>query len=159
MDKKIISISILALLLVGCGKKVETTVNNNSTNEIETALNNSSKNINNTKEKEENTSTVPNEYIAALKKAQIYSDSMYMSKASLYNQLTSEHGEKFPPEAAQYAIDNISVDWKLNALEKAKIYQKDMSMSREAIRDQLLSENGENFTKEETDWAIENLEQ
>lgn len=69
---------------------------------------------------------------------------MYMSKAGIYDQLTSEHGEKFTAEEAQYAIDNIKADWNANALEKAKTYQNEMSMSPEAIRDQLTSEHGEN---------------
>jgi hypothetical protein len=30
-----------------------------------------------------------------------------MSKANLKNQLTSQHGEKFTAEEAQYAIDNL----------------------------------------------------
>lgn len=30
-----------------------------------------------------------------------------MSKARIYDQLTSENGEKFTAEQAQYAIDNI----------------------------------------------------
>ena len=51
--------------------------------------------------------TVPTEYKSALKKAQSYSDMMHMSKAGLYEQLTSEYGEKFTAEEAQYAIDNL----------------------------------------------------
>ena len=63
---------------------------------------------------------VPTEYKTALKKAKIYSDTMSMSKAGLYDQLTSEYGEKYTAEAAQYAIDNVQADWKKNALKKAK---------------------------------------
>ncbi|BAK44506.1 Ltp family lipoprotein [Eggerthella sp. YY7918] len=100
---------------------------------------------------------VPAEYKSALKKAQTYSDTMYMSKAGLFNQLTSEYGEKFSTEAAQYAIDNVSADWNANALAKAKQYQDQMAMSPEAIRDQLTSEYGEQFTQEEADYAIANL--
>jgi Host cell surface-exposed lipoprotein. len=47
-----------------------------------------------------------------------------MSKRGLYEQLTSEYGEKFPAEAAQYAIDNLTTDWNLQALKCAKDYQK-----------------------------------
>ena len=36
-----------------------------------------------------------------------YSKTMNMSKAGVYDQLTSEHGEKFTAEEAQYAIDNL----------------------------------------------------
>ena len=80
-----------------------------------------------------------------------------MSKAGIYNQLTSEYGEKFSAEAAQYAIDNVEVDWKENALKKAKTYQEMMSMSPSAIYDQLVSEYGEKFTPEEAQYAIDNL--
>ena len=50
---------------------------------------------------------VPTEYKSALRKAKMYSDTMQMSKAGLYQQLTSEYGEKFTAEEAQYAIDNL----------------------------------------------------
>ena len=80
-----------------------------------------------------------------------------MSKAGIYDQLTSEYGEQFTPEEAQYAIDNLQADWKANALERAKSYQESMDMTPAAIRDQLVSEYGEQFTPEEADYAIENL--
>lgn len=100
---------------------------------------------------------VPSEFKSALKKAASYSETMHMSKVGLYDQLTSEYGEKFSPEAAQYAVDNVKADFKKNALEKAKSYQETMSMSPEGIRDQLVSEYGEKFTPEEADYAIQNL--
>lgn len=101
---------------------------------------------------------IPTEYKSALKKAKTYSDMMHMSKAGLYDQLTSEYGEKFSAEAAQYAIDNLDADYKANALEKAKTYQEMMAMSPSAIYDQLISEYGEKFTAEEAQYAIDNLE-
>ena len=101
---------------------------------------------------------IPKEYKSALKKAKIYSDTAYMSKAALYRQLTSEFGEKFTSEAAQYAIDNVEADWKENALKKAKLYQETMAMSPNAIYNQLTSEFGEMFTAEEAQYAIDNLE-
>lgn len=100
---------------------------------------------------------VPTEYKSALRKAKSYSDTMYMSKAGLYEQLTSEYGEKFTAEAAQYAVDNVEADWKENALKKAKTYQETMDMSPSAIYDQLVSEYGEKFTAEEAKYAINNL--
>ncbi|AOA00434.1 hypothetical protein CKN82_12590 [Carnobacterium divergens] len=100
---------------------------------------------------------VPVEYTSALKKANSYAKLMFMSKIGIQNQLTSEYGDKFSPEAAQYAIDNIKADWNENALKKAESYQKTMSMSPEAIRDQLTSEHGEQFTQEEADYAIQHL--
>lgn len=102
--------------------------------------------------------SIPREYTAALKKAETYAAMMHMSKAGIYEQLTSEYGENFPIEAAQYAIDNIVWDWKENALKKAESYAEMMSMSNSAIYDQLVSEYGEKFTPEEAQYAIDNLE-
>lgn len=100
---------------------------------------------------------VPTEYKSALKKAESYSETMHMSKAGIYKQLTSEYGEKFSPKAAQYAVDNLKADYKANALAKAKSYQETMSMSPEGIRQQLTSEHGEKFTPAEADYAVKNL--
>lgn len=98
------------------------------------------------------------EYKNALKKAETYSEIMHMSKKAIYDQLTSEYGEQFPADAAQYAIDNIKANWKANALEKAKVYRDEMSMSKSAIYDQLTSEYGEQFTKSEAQYAINHLD-
>lgn len=97
------------------------------------------------------------EFTAALAKANSYASIMSMSKAGIYNQLTSDAGEKFPADAAQYAIDNVKADFNKNALTKAKSYQKEMSMSTDAIRTQLTSDAGEKFTSEEADYAIQHL--
>lgn len=94
----------------------------------------------------------------ALKKAESYSSMMHMSKAKIYEQLTSEYGEGFSAEAAQYAIDNIVADWNANALAKAKSYQTTMNMSKQKIYQQLTSEYGEAFTAAEAQYAIDNLE-
>lgn len=100
---------------------------------------------------------VPIEYENALIKANDYSDLMHMSKQGIYDQLVSEYGEQFSPEAAQWAVDHMHADWKANALEKAKEYQDLMAMSPAAIYDQLISEYGEQFTPEEAQYAIDHL--
>ncbi len=102
---------------------------------------------------------VPKEYISALNKAETYSEIMNMSKQGIYDQLTSEYGEQFTPEAAQYAIDNMSADWNYNALQKAISYRDTMDMSPAAIHDQLTSEYGEKFTESQADYAIEHLDE
>lgn len=107
---------------------------------------------------EEKEKSIPREYKAALEKAELYAETMHMSKAGVYDQLTSEYGEGFPKEAAQYAIDNFKFDWKESALKKAQLYAETMSMSDSAIYDQLISEYGEKFTAEEAQYAIDNLE-
>ncbi|WP_329469237.1 Ltp family lipoprotein [Exiguobacterium sp. 9-2] len=93
----------------------------------------------------------------ALKSAESYSETMNMSKKGIYDQLTSDSGEKFTSEEAQYAIDTLDVDYNQNALQKAKEYQETMSMSPEAIRDQLSSDYGEKFTPEEANFAVSQL--
>ena len=101
--------------------------------------------------------SVPKEYKTALNKAEQYSEIMHMSKMGIYDQLTSEYGEKYSAEAAQYAVDNMSADWNANALAKAREYQDMMDMSPAAIYDQLVSEYGEKFTPEEAQYAVDNL--
>ena len=101
---------------------------------------------------------IPREHKAALNKATFYSNEMHMSKAGLYEQLTSEYGEDFPEESAQYAIDNVKANWNENALEKAKFYAAEMSMSTSKVYEQLTSEHGEKFTEEEAQYAIDNLD-
>lgn len=100
---------------------------------------------------------VPAEYKSALDKATSYANTMNMSKKGLFEQLTSDAGEKFTKEAAQYAIDHVQTDYKVNALKKAKTYQNDMKMSPAAIKEQLVSDAGEKFTPEEAQYAIDNL--
>lgn len=101
---------------------------------------------------------VSKEYKSALKKAESYSATMNMSKAGIYDQLTSEYGEQFPEDAAQYAIDNMTADWNANALAKAKSYSDTMHMSKAGIYDQLVSDAGEKFTADEAQYAVDNLE-
>lgn len=102
--------------------------------------------------------SVPIEYLSALEKAKDYSELMHMSKKGLFDQLTSEYGEQFSEEAAQYAVDNVNADWNANALETAKSYSENMHMSKQGIYDQLVSEYGEQFTAEEAQYAVDNLE-
>lgn len=108
-------------------------------------------------EKEEPKENVSQEFKNALNKAQIYSDTMYMSKQGIYDQLVSENGENFPEDAAQYAIDNLDADYNYNALKKAETYYEEMSMSKDAVYDQLTSEYGEKFTSEQAQYAVDHL--
>lgn len=123
--------------------------NTNTKTETNINTNNNTNTNTNANEEVKKEDSVPTEYKSALNKAKTYSDTMYMSKQGIYNQLTSEYGEKFSAQAAQYAIDNLQVDYKQNALKKAQDYQSQMSMSPSAIYDQL--------TSEEAQYAIDNL--
>lgn len=108
-------------------------------------------------DKKEPVSQVPREYKSALIKAESYGSMMHMSKAAIYDQLVSEYGEQFSPEAAQYAVDNVVMDWNENALVKAESYSNSMYMSKKAIYDQLTSAYGEQFTAEEAQYAIDHM--
>ncbi|MBI6064303.1 Ltp family lipoprotein [Clostridium perfringens] len=166
---------VLAIIIIlgaigGSGHEKSTVANNKTISEVDQ---NQDKEISNNQggkkevlvkaneekleKKEEKVEEVPKEYKSALRKAKVYSDTMSMSKEGLYDQLTSEYGEKFSAEAAQYAVDNLDVNWKENALKKAKVYQETMAMSPSAIYDQLVSEYGEKFTEEEAQYAVDNL--
>jgi hypothetical protein len=100
---------------------------------------------------------VPREHKNALRSAQNYIDIMSFSEAGLYDQLTSEYGEQYPADAAQYAIENVVVDYFEEALESAINYQSIMPMSDKELFDQLTSDYGEKFTKEQAQYAIDNL--
>lgn len=136
----------LVLTVAGCGgDSTEAPQDAETTEQVQTQT-------------EEPEASVPQEWKNALKSAEVYSDMMNMSKQGIYDQLTSEYGDNFPAEAAQYAVDNLEADYKANALASAKVYFEEMAMSKEAIRDQLVSEYGDKFTQEEADYAVENLE-
>ena len=75
-------------------------------------------------------SSVPWDYTSALNSAESYSEIMHMSKAGIYDQLTSEYGDQFSAEAAQYAVDNMTADWNANALATAENYNETMHMSK-----------------------------
>ena len=53
-------------------------------------------------------SNVHTEYTSPLNKAKTYSNTMHMSKKGLYEQLTSDAGEKFTPDEANYAIQHLN---------------------------------------------------
>ena len=107
------------------------------------------------KSSESSSKKIPREYVSALIKGQEYADKMYMSKKAIYDQLTSDSGEKFSSNAANYAIANIKANWNKNALQKAKDYQEEQNMSPDAIYDQLTSDSGEQFTPDEANYAIQ----
>ncbi|EHM86494.1 Ltp family lipoprotein, partial [Staphylococcus aureus] len=75
-----------------------------------------------------------------------------------YHQLTSEYGNKFSKDDAQYAIDHLKADYNKNALESAKSYAKSLNMSTREIYDQLISEYGGRFTPSEAQYAIDHLD-
>lgn len=108
-------------------------------------------------ETQKNDSAVPREYQNALETAKQYNKISPMSKAGLYEQLTSEYGEKYSEEAAQYAIENIDADWKENAVKTAEKYLEITPMSKDELYDQLVSEHGEKYTPVEARYAVDKV--
>lgn len=107
---------------------------------------------------EKDTSKASREEKAALNSAETYSDMMHMSKAGIYDQLTSSAGDKYPSDAAQYAVDNLEADYEENALKSAENYIDMMDMSDDELYNQLTSDAGDKFTEEEAQYAIDNIE-
>ena len=100
---------------------------------------------------------VSREYKNALRSAEQYLKVMPMSKNGLYHQLTSPAGDKYPAEAARYAVEHVKTDWKLNALKSAENYLKIMPMSRQGLYQQLTSDAGDKYTAEEAQYAIDHI--
>ena len=155
--KRFLILFVILIFLVGCGNKEEPTTQVPETQNVEesTPPEIESEVIDVEVEPEDN---VPREYKNALKSAQNYIDMMAFSEQKLYDQLTSEYGEKYPAEAAQYAIENVEVDYNQEALEAAMNYQEIMPMSNQQLFDQLTSEYGEQFTQTQAQYAIDNLQ-
>lgn len=162
--------SALFLVLAACGNAEENNQIINDTVEVE--ADESENNVNaidneeledeadkpeNTTKENESEDNVSREYKNALKSAENYLSMMGFSEKGLFDQLTSEYGDQFPDDAAQYAIDNVEVDYNQQALKVAENYLELMPMSDNELFDQLISEYGDNFTEEQAQYAIDNL--
>lgn len=94
----------------------------------------------------------------ALRSATQYLGFMHFSRAGLMEQLTSEYGEGYPAEDAEFAIATLEqagkVDWNAEAAEAAQSYLDMMAFSREGLYDQLTSEYGEGFTPEQANAGL-----
>ncbi|MEB7436206.1 Ltp family lipoprotein [Mammaliicoccus sciuri] len=131
--------------------------NNNDTNDDLSDSNNDNESDSSSNDNNDD-DDVSREFKNALKSAQDYQEFMPMSKAGLYDQLTSSAGDQYPEDAAQYAIDNLDADYKENALKSAENYQEFMPMSDKELFDQLTSDAGDQYTQEEAQYAIDNIE-
>lgn len=141
-------VSLSTLALIACSNSN----NKNTSKEPATEIKKENKKV---AKKED---SVPTEYKNALKSAENYLSFSAFSKQGLYDQLTSDAGDKYSAEAAQYAVDNIKADWKEQALKAAKNYQKITPMSNDGLKEQLMSSAGDKYTEEEAQYAIDNLD-
>ena len=97
----------------------------------------------------------------AVKSAQSYLDFSAFSRNGLIDQLSSEFGEQFTQEQAEYAVtyleNNGLVDWNEQAVKSAQSYLEFSSFSRQGLIDQLSSEYGEQFTQEQAIYAADQI--
>lgn len=94
----------------------------------------------------------------ALRSAEQYLNVMAFSRAGLIQQLTSEYGEGYAPEDAEFAISSLEqagkVDWNAEAAESARSYLDSMSFSRDGLFQQLTSDYGAGFTPEQANAGL-----
>lgn len=94
----------------------------------------------------------------AYQAAQSYLSFTSFSRAGLIDQLTSEYGDGYPPEDAEFAVARLEaeggVDWNAEAAEAAASYLGFTSFSRQGLLDQLTSEYGDGFTPEQAEYGV-----
>jgi len=91
---------------------------------------------------------VPAEYRNALRTAENYLDFTAFSQEGLIDQLEYE---EYSTEAAQWAVENVDVDWNEQAALKVEEYLDFQAFSEGGLRDQLAYEG---FTPAQIDFAI-----
>ncbi|MEV7826363.1 Ltp family lipoprotein [Microbacterium enclense] len=95
---------------------------------------------------------------SAVRSAESYLSFKGFSRAGLTQQLTSEYGEGFTAEDAEFAIAYIEsagkVDWNQEAVQAAESYLEVKGFSRDGLYDQLTSEYGEQFTPDQANFAL-----
>lgn len=98
---------------------------------------------------------------SAVRSAESYLSFSGFSRAGLFQQLTSEYGEGFAAEDAEFAIATLEqagkVDWNQEAVESAKSYLDFQGFSRSGLFDQLTSEYGEQFTPDQANFALDTI--
>ena len=163
--KKLIALMALALTLTACGSDTNTKEVKEEEVKEEVKQEEAAKDETEGEVKEETEESekpkeddVPREYKNALRSAENYISMMPFSEKGLYDQLTSEAADKYPAEAAQYAIDNIKVDYNEQALKAAQNYLNMMPMSDEQLKQQLMSDAGDKYTEEQAQYAIDHLD-
>ena len=107
-NKGCLPLMIIAVVLVVAFMAFCMRLDNKSTSNTQRATEVTSSVVETTEATETTTAdSIPKEYKSALISAQRYSDNMSMSKAALYDQLTSQY-DQFTPEEADYAVANLS---------------------------------------------------
>ena len=92
---------------------------------------------------------VPREFDQAKKSAEMYLRTMPFSRTGLIDQLAFE---SYSPEAAEYAVDNVEVDWNEQAVKSAESYLRTMPFSPAELVDQLIFEG---YTPEQAQHGVD----
>lgn len=104
-------------------------------------------------------STWDREQQNAYKAALNYLDFAPFSKQGLIDQLSSEYGDNYPQDVAEFAVNKIEergeVDWVEQAKIAAENYLDLSSFSKEGLIEQLCSEYGDQYTREQAEAAVE----
>ena len=90
-----------------------------------------------------------------------YLEFMSFSRQGLIDQLSSEYGDQYPLEVAEFAVNAIEedglVDWDAECEEAAESYLSFMTFSKQELIDQLCSDYGDQFTREQAERAVEKV--
>ena len=141
----IIMIGIMMIgLLVGCGSGSGNA--SSATDEVQQRELASYKHNSNASDEENDAAN------AAVTYVNVFHD----SKQAVMNQLSGYDG--YSEASAQYAVDNITVDWNEVAVASAKSYLESSNLSKQGVFDQLTSSYGSQFTPEEAQYAIDHLD-
>ncbi|MGO1166271.1 MAG: Ltp family lipoprotein [Janibacter sp.] len=89
----------------------------------------------------------------AIRAAENYLDFMPFSKQGLIDQLSSDAGDGYPQDVAEFAVDNIEVDYNEQAKKAAKNYTDTMPFSKQGLIDQLSSDAGDGYTREQAEYG------
>lgn len=98
----------------------------------------------------------------AIKSAENYLSFSAFSREGLIQQLSSDYGDGYSKEDAEFAVDylekNDLVDWKEQAYRAAENYLSVSPFSKKGLIDQLSSEYGDKYTKDEAEYGVNLLE-
>lgn len=93
----------------------------------------------------------------AVKTALNYVDLMAFSRKGLIDQMSSEYGDKYSREDAEFAVsyleENNLVDWDAEAVQCAQNYLDLMAFSKDGLIDQMSSDAGDKFSRKQAEYA------
>lgn len=99
---------IITIVIFALGLIISVTSGKNKPISSSTTTSNTSNKVEPVATPESKKPDVPTEYKSALAQAKQYSDTMHMSKQGIYDQLTSQYGEKFTAAEADYAVQHLN---------------------------------------------------